>query len=275
MASLDRSCSTVTSKTRPSGSPAQVRVLHKTLDILEALRRETTGVNLALVSRWVGMPQPTVYRILNTLKIRGYVDRRSDGTYRVSNKLFSRRHQKSQDEILLELAKPVLVNLSTLCGETVNLATLDGSEMVIISTVEGQQSLRLISKVGNRRYIHSTALGKALASRMDEPEVRELLQSRGMPRLTPATITTPTAFFAELKRIRRTGFAVDHEENEPGVCCIATSIIGPSGKPIASLSISGPAFRLVPQRLRSFRAGLRESCEAISAAICKGKLSQR
>lgn len=265
MASLDRSCSTVTRKTRPSGSPAQVRVLHKTLDILEALRRETTGVNLALVSRWVGMPQPTVYRILNTLKIRGYVDRRSDGTYRVSNKLFSRHHQKSRDEVLLELAKPVLVNLSMQCGETVNLATLDGSEMVIIGTVEGQQSLRLISKVGNRRYIHSTALGKAFASRMDEPEVRELLLSRGMPRLTPATITTPMAFLAELKRIRRTGFAVDHEENEEGVCCIATSITGVSGKPIASLSISGPAFRLLPQRLRSFRAG----GSARAARLCR------
>jgi DNA-binding IclR family transcriptional regulator len=175
----------VTSKTRPSGSPAQVRVLHKTLDILEALRRETAGVNLALVSRWVGMPQPTVYRILNTLKIRGYVDRRSDGTYRVSNKLFTRRHQKSRDEILFELAKPVMVNLSLQCQETVNLATLDRSEMVIIGTVEGQQSLRLISKIGNRRFMHSTALGKAFASRMDESDLRELLQNRGNASVDP------------------------------------------------------------------------------------------
>ncbi len=127
-------------------SPAQVRVLHKTLDILEVLRRETSGVNLALVSRWVGMPQPTVYRILNTLKIRGYVDRHSDGTYRVSSKLFSRRHQKSREEVLLEVAKPVMVNLSVICQETVNLATLDGSEMVIIGTVDGPQSLRLICR---------------------------------------------------------------------------------------------------------------------------------
>jgi IclR family transcriptional regulator, acetate operon repressor len=273
MASLHRSCSIVTSKTPSSGSPAQVRVLHKTLDILEALRRENTGVNLALVSRWVGMPQPTVYRILNTLKIRGYVDRRTDGTYRVSNKLFSRRHQKSQDEILLELAKPVMVNLSSQCQETVNLATLDGSEMVIIGTVEGQQSLRLISKVGNRRYIHSTALGKAFASRMHESEVRELLQSRGMPRLTAATITSQTVFLAELKRVRRSGIAIDEEENEPGVCCIGSAIEGPSGKPIASLSISGPAFRLLPQRLRCFRADLRESCDSISATIRGRKLT--
>jgi DNA-binding IclR family transcriptional regulator len=273
MASQNRSYSIVPSKTRPSGSPAQVRVLHKTLDILEALRRETSGVNLALVSRCVGMPPPTVYRILNTLKIRGYVDRTSDGTYRVSNKLFSRRHQKSRDEILFELAKPVMVNLSLQCGETVNLATLDGSEMVIIGTVEGQQSLRLISKIGNRRCVHSTALGKAFASRMDESEVRELLEKCGMPRLTPASLATETALFAELKRIRRTGFAIDSEENEPGVCCIGRSIEDPSGKPVASLSISGPAFRLVPQRLRSFRVGLRESCEAIAAALRDRKIA--
>jgi IclR family acetate operon transcriptional repressor len=219
------------------------------------------------------MPQPTVYRILNTLKIRGYVDRRSDGTYRVSNKLFSRRHQKSPDEILLELAQPAMVNLSLQCEETVNLATLDGSEMVIIGTVEGQHSLRLISKIGNRRYIHSTALGKAFASRMQESEVRELVQSGGMPRLTPATITNYTLFLAELKRIRRSGFAIDHEENEPGVCCIARAIEGPSGNPIASLSISGPAIRLSAQRLRSFRTSLRESCDSISATTRSRKLA--
>lgn len=263
----------MTSKSPPSGSPAQVRVLHKTLDILEALRRESTGVNLALVSRWVGMPQPTVYRILNTLKIRGYVDRRSDGTYRVSNKLFSRRHQKSRDEILLDVAKPVMVTLSSECQETVNLAVLAGSEMVIIGTIEGQQSLRLISKIGNRRSIHATALGKAFASWMDESELRELLQSPGMPRLTPASLTTQTAFFAELKRIRRSGFAMDNEENEPGVCCIARSIEGSSGKPIAALSISGPAFRLLPRRLRSFRGSLRDSCDLISAALHDVKLA--
>src|SRR4051794_2915605 len=227
----------------PSQSPAQVRVLHKTLDILEVLRRETSGVNLALVSRSVGMPQPTVYRILNTLKIRGYVDRRSDGTYRVSGKLFSRNHQKTRDEVLLELAQPVMVNLSLRCQETVNLATLVGSEMVIIGTVEGPQSLRLISKVGNRRHIHTTALGKAFAARMDETEVLRLLQARGMPRLTPKSITTQTAFLAELKRIRRSGFAIDNQENEPGVRCIGSAIEGPSGGPIAAISISGPAFR--------------------------------
>jgi DNA-binding IclR family transcriptional regulator len=94
-----------------------------------------------------------------------------------------------------------------------------------------------------------------------------------MPRLTPASLVTETALFTELKRIRRSGFALDTEENEPGVCCIGRSIEDPSGKPIASLSISGPAFRLVPQRLRSFRAGLRESCEAIAAAVRDRKLA--
>jgi IclR family acetate operon transcriptional repressor len=247
-------------------------VLHKTLDILEVLKRETSGVNLALVSRSVGMPQPTVYRILNTLKIRGYVDRRSDGTYRVSGKLFSRNHQKSRDEVLLEIARPVMMNLSLQCQETVNLATLVGCEMVIIGTVEGPQSLRLISKVGNRRYIHTTALGKAFAARLDQTEALRLVQAHGMPRLTPKSITTETALLAELKRIRRSGFAIDNEENEPGVRCIACAIEGPSGRPIGSISLSGPAFRFDRQRLRSVRPGLKESCAAISLALQSRKI---
>jgi IclR family transcriptional regulator, KDG regulon repressor len=250
-----------------SGGPAQVRVLHKTLDILEVLRREKTGVNLALVSRWVGMPQPTVYRILNTLKIRGYVDRKSDGTYRVSGKLFSRRHQKTREEVLLELSKPVMMSLSAKYQETVNLAILDGHEMVIIGTVEGTQSLRLISKVGNRRHIHSTALGKIFAANMDESEIRDLIKASGLPRMTAQSLSSQTAFFTELKKVRRSRFAIDNQENEPGVCCIASIIESSSGTPVAALSISGPAFRLTPQRLRSFRTTLWDSALQISAAL--------
>lgn len=251
----------------PSNGPAQVRVLHKTLDILEVLKRETSGVTLAWMSRSVGMPQPTVYRILNTLKTRGYVDRKADGTYRVSGKFFSVRHQKSHEQVLVEIAKPVMADLSLRCQETVNLATLDGSEMVIIATVEGPQSVRLIMGIGNRRHIHSTALGKAFAAYMDEVQVRQLLHAHGMPRMTPNSITDSTTFFAELRSIRRSKFAIDNEENEPDVRCIATSIESPSGGVNAALSISGPAFRLLPQRLRSFRPALRESCAAITAAL--------
>jgi len=219
------------------------------------------------------MPQPTVYRILNTLKIRGYVDRKSDGTYRVSSSLFGRRTQKSREELLLEVAKPVMVSLSSECKETVNLAVLEGSEMVIIGTVEGPQSMRLICKVGNRRHIHSTALGKVYASQMDDEELRRLLRMSGLPRMTPQSITSQTDFLAELKKIRRSKFAVDDQENEPGVCCIACTIEGSSGGPVAALSISGPAFRLTPHRLRSFRSPLRDASSQISAALQSRRLA--
>ncbi len=97
--------------------------------------------------------------------------------------------------------------------------------------------------------------------------MKDVLQARGMPRLTPQTITSPTALLAEMKKIRRSKFAIDNEENEPGVRCIASVIESPSGEPIAALSISGPAFRLLPHRLRSFRSALRESCSQISIAL--------
>lgn len=145
--------------------------------------------------------------------------------------------------------------------------------MVIIGTVEGPQSMRLICKVGNRRYIHSTALGKAFASQMDDEEVRRVLKASGLPRMTTQTITSQAAFFAELKKIRRSKVAVDAQENEPGVCCIACTIEGSSGGPVAALSISGPAFRLTSQRLRSFRAALRDASEQISAALQSRRLA--
>jgi IclR family acetate operon transcriptional repressor len=108
---------------------------------------------------------------------------------------------------------------------------------------------------------------------MEEDELRRVLKASGLPRLTPQTITNQTAFLAELKKIRRSKFAIDNQENEPGVCCIGSIIEGSSGGPIAALSISGPAFRLLPHRLRTFKTALRDSCVHISSALQSQRLA--
>lgn len=250
-----------------SEKTSQVRVLHKTLDILEALKQAESSIGLALVARLVGMPKPTVYRILNTLETRGYVDRRTDGTYRMSEKLFSLQRERSLEENLRALAQPIMDRLSQRCRETVNLGTMDGGEVVVIATIESPQSIRMTSKVGNRRHMHTTALGKMLLSGMEEKEIRRLIQLRGLPRCTPKSIVTQTALLSELKLTRRQGYAIDNQENELDGRCIAGPIYGPTGDLLAALSISGPAFRMDLQRLRSFHSVLKESCLALSEAL--------
>lgn len=245
----------------------QIQVLHKTIDVLETLKNNAAGLSLADVTRQLRLPKATVYRILNTLESRGYLDRRPDGAYRLSNKLFALQNPKSTEETLRLAAQPVMERLSNECRETVNLGTLDAGEVVVIATVESPQSIRMASKVGNRRLMHTTGLGKVLLSGLSDREIRRLAQLKGLPPLTPKSIGTVAALLTEVHSIRRRGYAIDNQENELDGRCIAAPILGSDAKLIAALSISGPVFRMDLQRMRSLRPALEASCQAISRAL--------
>ena len=223
-------------------------------------------MGLAEVARSVSMPKATVYRILATLETRGYLDRRSNGSYRMSEKLFSLQSDLSPTQKLLQVAPPLLQELSNQCRETVNLGTFDGGEVVVIATVESPQSVRMTSKVGNRRCVHTTALGKALLSTLTDQAIRRLIQLKGMPRLTPNSTTTQAALLAEIHRIRKDGYAIDNQENEMEGRCVAANISGIHHEP-AALSISGPVFRMDMRRLRSLLPALKETCRKIEEGL--------
>jgi len=114
----------------------------------------------------------------------------------------------------------------------------------VIETVESQQAVRMTSKIGNRRYPHSTALGKILLSDLPEREVLRLIRSKGMPQFTPATIVREKDLIVELERVRTQGYAMDNMENELDGRCIAAPIMNAQRKVIAALSISGPLPRM-------------------------------
>jgi DNA-binding IclR family transcriptional regulator len=245
--------------------PKQVLVLHKTLDILETLKRDKSGMGLADVARSLCMPKATVYRILTTLETRGYLDRLTNGGYRMSEKLFTLRSETSTIQRLLQAAPPIMQELTDTCRETVNLGTLDGGEVVVVATVESPQSVRMASKVGNRRCLHTTALGKALLAGLTDQATRRLVRTKGMPRLTPNSITTLSGLLAEIERVRKDGYAIDNQENEMEGRCIAMAIEGMPDAP-AALSISGPVFRMDLRRLRSLVPALKRSCAQLRKA---------
>jgi DNA-binding IclR family transcriptional regulator len=247
--------------------PKQVRVLEKTLDILESIKSEGSGMGLAEVARSVSMPKATVYRILTTLEVRGYLDRQAKGRgYCITEKLFSLRRDLSRGQNLLRIAPPVMEQLAKECRETVNLGTLDGGEVVVIATVESPQSVRMASKVGNRRYAHTTGLGKVLLSGMTDPAIRRLVQMKGLPRMTPNSIGTQAELTAEIHLVRKQGYAIDNQENESEGRCIAMGIPG-CGDPAAALSISGPVFRMDLRRVRSLVPLLKAACERLAKNV--------
>ncbi|MBZ5497392.1 MAG: IclR family transcriptional regulator [Acidobacteriia bacterium] len=250
-----------------------ILVLHKTLDILETIRESRSGLALTDLARALGLPKPTAYRIMATLEGRGYIARNPAGHYLVARKLFDLQQDESEEQALLRAAQPVMVRLVDSSRETVNLGVLDGAEVVVISTVESPQSIRMSSKVGNRRYFHSTALGKVLLSGLPEKEVRRLIRIQGLPRLTPRTIVSKQALASELELVRRQGYAMDNEENEADGRCLGAPIVGVGGRIVAALSISAPVFRMDMTRARALAAELVEACRGISRVLTTPSLA--
>ena len=159
-----------------TAEPSGVLVLHKTLDILEEIKTTEAGYKLADLARQVELPKATVYRILCTLESRGYLDRASDGSYRVAKKLFDMQRTAPLEQVLQRVAQPVMERLVASSRETVNLGILDAGEVVVIATVESPLAVRMSSKIGNRRYLHSTAIGKVLLAGLPEKEAQRLLR---------------------------------------------------------------------------------------------------
>jgi DNA-binding IclR family transcriptional regulator len=244
-----------------------VRVLHKTLDILEQIKTSESGYKLADLAREVGLPKATVYRILTTLEARGYLDRGSDGSYRMARKLFDLQRTEPIEQVLHRAAQPVMDRLVASCKETVNLGILDAGEVVVIYTVESPQAVRMSSKIGNRRYLHATALGKCLLAGMPDKEVNRLIKLKGLTKVTPETLTTKTALASELQKVRQQGWALDNQENEMEGRCIGAPIHGPAGKVVAALSISGPLFRMDLSRAKSLVPELQSACAEITKFV--------
>jgi IclR family transcriptional regulator, KDG regulon repressor len=244
-----------------------VRVLHKTLDILETIKSRDSGFKLAELSRTVELPKATVYRILTTLEGRGYLDRAADGSYRMAKKLFDLQRSESEEQILNRVAQKVMERIVDATKETVNLGILDAGEVVVINTVESPQAVRMSSKIGNRRHLHSTALGKIFLAGLPEKEFLRLIRMKGLPRLTEFTLTTKASVVDEIKRVRKQGWAMDNQENEIEGRCIGAPILTPDGRVLAAISISGPVFRMDVARANSLVQPLKAFCAEISQAL--------
>lgn len=250
--------------------PGGVRVLHKTLDVIEAIKSSDAGYRLADLARQVELPKATVYRILTTLEGRGYLDRAADGSYRLAKKLFDMQRSVSLEQVLNREAQPVMEKLVASCKETVNLGILDAGEIVVINTVESPQAVRMSSKIGNRRHLHSTALGKCFLAGLPEKEVLRLIRMKGLPRLTPFTLTAKADVVADIQKVRKQGYAMDNQENELEGRCIGAPILGPDGRVLGALSISGPVFRMDLNRAKSLVPELKSRCAEITAAVAAG-----
>jgi DNA-binding IclR family transcriptional regulator len=163
--------------------------------------------------------------------------------------------------------RPILQKLWTATGETVNLAILDGQQILYLDVIESSHTFRLSSQVGVRRPVYCTALGKAMISQLPADELKELLASLTFERFTPHTLTQPAKLCKELEKMRSQGYAVDDEEAVLGARCVAAPIFDANNKVVAAVSVSGPLTRVTAEKAPMIGALLKKAAHAISRRL--------
>ena len=242
---------------------ASVQSVDRSLDLLEALAEEGKPVGVAELVDLTGLPQGTVHRLLQSLQLRGYVRRDASRKYSLGTSAV--RLADAAQRAMVRSARPHLAELVALSGETANLAVLEGDDVVYVAQVPSPHTLRMFAEVGRHVPPHSTAVGKVLLAAMPRERALAVVRRTGLAARTPATITDPDAFAAELDLVAAQGWAADEEEQEAGVRCVAVPV-GEPGATLAALSLSGPADRFAGGRTE----GLVEAMQRVARAFADG-----
>lgn len=244
-----------------------LRSVDNALALLEAFSAERAELGVTELSRALGLGKSTVHRLLGTLASRGYVlqDPKTE-KYRLGLKAFEVGTVAVGRLSSREVTTPFLQRLMAATRETVHLGVLDGWEVVYIDKIESQQTLRMYSRIGRRAPLHCTALGKALLAFRPEEEIDRFLRRR-LKSYTPQTLTAPGDLKAELAGIRARGYAIDDEEFDTGLKCIAAPVRDHTGEVVASVGIAGAAFRLPAPRVPALADLVREAAQAVSTSL--------
>lgn len=224
----------------------------RALVILEYLAEVGEPRDLAVISRDLTMNKSTVYRFLSSLASLGYVSQDLDtGQYSLGAKVIWLGSKFLENIDIRRIARPILEQLSVQTGETVHLGVLEDYEVFYIDKIDGRGAIRMASRIGSRLSVHSTALGKVLYSALAESEWEVYVAGDRLTARTSATITEPEVFYAELRKVRQQGFAIDNCENEDGIRCIAAPIRDHAGHSVFALSISGWTQTMTPKKVES------------------------
>ncbi|MBS1238361.1 MAG: transcriptional regulator [Deltaproteobacteria bacterium] len=196
-----------------------VQTIERASKILDLVSKSSQGVSIRDLSDELKLPKGTVHRLLLSLAYFGYI---------------------KQD-------------IKTKTRETVHMVIIDNNEVVYIDKIETEQStggLKMSSMVGARNPAHCSAVGKVLLSYYLDEEIDNFVKEKGLPPKTLRTITDPLQLKEQLITIKNQGYAIDDEENEAGIRCVAAPIFNDKGKAISAISLSGPAFRVTKKLIQ-------------------------
>jgi len=244
-----------------------IQSIVRAADVLELFLLAHQELSVKEISEKLGLSKSTVHGIIKTLEFRGYLQQNPDDLkYRLGMKLFELGNRVSQQFDLGKIARPVIKELVEKLKETVHLVMFERGEVIYIEKLDGPHALRIYSQVGKRAPIHCTGVGKAILAFQTEKEQEQLLAGE-LETFTEYTMTNKEEIKKQLESIRKQGYAIDDEEIELGLKCVAAPIFDHKGKAIGAISCAAPKMRINEQRLKTVIKGVKQAANQISQSM--------
>ncbi len=236
--------------------------------IMELLSIHGRGLPLSEICKETGLPKGTASRMLSALIAHGYATQDVENRkYRLTMRMFQVGSRVADSTGVLRVAQPYLDMLAQQSQETIHLVTRMNNEVLYLYKEDGGAGyVRMASYVGLHNPMYCTGVGKSILAYLSEEELRSIWNSSEIIAYTDKTIVRLEDMRREVERIRERGYALDMEEHEEGVRCIAAPILDVNKKPIAAISLSAPAMRLDDARIAELVPMVLETVEKIARA---------
>ena len=242
-----------------------VQSLGRAFGILEEVARHREGINLADLSKRVGLHNSTTFHLVKTMVSLGYIRQEKDKRYRVGRPLFALA-ASSLDEIeMVNLATPILEDLSRATGESGHFAVRMGDSVIVVARTSGPGAFQLTDRVGVIRPAHCTALGKIMLAALRPDQLQRFVERVELKPSTEKSITEVALLLREIEEVRRSGIAFDDGEFNAEVRCVAVPVRDFTGNVVGALGISGPVWRLTIQALQSRSKIVQAAADRLSA----------
>jgi DNA-binding IclR family transcriptional regulator len=255
----------------PAAAPKErggIQSLERAFAILEEVARNKEGINLADLSKAVGLHNSTTFHLVKTMVQLGYVSQARDSKrYRIGVGLFTLAAGALEENALLTVATPVLESLTRETGEAGHFAIRSGNDIVVIARTAGSGLLQMADRTGAQRPAHATALGKVLLSALNDQQIRQFLGAVPLRKFTAKTIVARDALLREIEEVRRKGIAYDDGEFDAEIRCVAMPVHDFAGRVAGAVGVSGPVWRLSLQSLQDKAQPVREAARLISAQL--------
>ena len=224
--------------------------IERALSVLECLAQSKHGFSISEIGRRLRIPKSSAHLIVTSLERRGFLQKnKQTGKYHLGLQLVSLSRSALENLDLREEAQPFLRSLMQESGLTVHMAVLERDEAVIIEKVEAPGLVRLASWIGRRLDVNCTGVGKALLACLPEDELTSLLRTKTFARHNSRTIISKNALRRELTLVKQAGYALDDEEDEPGLRCIGAPVFGDHQKAVAAISVAGTTSQITIDRV--------------------------